>query len=645
VAVSAQGSTEPRVAPVRTNQQGADFKPPQSKSEWRKRREELRERILISCGLHPMPERTPMKPQVYGRMERDGYTIEKVVLETMPGFFLSGNLYRPTTAQAGRVPGILNPHGHWAEGRIAADVQARCAGQARMGAVAFLYDMVGFVDSKPFGHGFMNDELFGLGMNLPGVQLWNSMRALDFILSLPEVDPKRIACTGESGGGTQTFLLSAVDDRIQVSAPVCMVSHHFQGGCSCENSPLLRVGTDNVEFAALFAPKPLMLVGATGDWTSQIMERGVPEIRAVYRLYDAEENFTAVVHKADHNYNQASRESVYAFFRRHLWNEPGTVVQEKPFTGEDEKTLSTWDPEHPRPASTVNPEQLQDYLRGVVQRQVAAFKPATADQWDRSREVIRTALRTIVGTELSEPQAPAIDVTLFGAEHAPGWRTGRTRVGTTEIWALVPTRRPVPAATVIAHPAGIQVALVDPSVKTLIDGLQKRGEAVLLVEPFMQRDTAAIARRQSSPYFATYNRTALAERVIDVLNATAAARQISKRVNLVGLEAAGPWVLLAQPLAGKIHRTAVDAQKWEWPAALPVAHEMALPSVHRYGGMKAFVALAAPSPLFIHNYGPLDLTWVRGAYDVDAGRDSAKLLRTSMPAVPVSDVLAWLGER
>ena len=206
--------------------------------------------------------KTPLNPQVYGKLDRDGYTIEKVVLETFPGFTLSGNLYRPARA-TGKVPGMLCPHGHWEDGRVNPEVQQRCIRWAKLGCVVFMYDMVGYNDSKPFTHAFLNDRLRRWGLSLPTLQTWNSIRALDWLTSLPDVDVARIGCTGESGGGTQTFLLTALDDRIKVSAPVVMVSDTFQGGCVCENAAGLRHGTDNVEFAAMCAPRPLILVGAT----------------------------------------------------------------------------------------------------------------------------------------------------------------------------------------------------------------------------------------------------------------------------------------------------------------------------------------------------------------------------------------------
>lgn len=650
-AVQAQGSTDPRVARVRTNKEGNDFAPPPTKEAWLARREQIRNRILVSCGLYPLPERTPLNPKVYGKLERDGYTIEKVVLETMPGFYLSGNLYRPTRMQ-GKVPGILNPHGHWKEGRVAADVQARCAGQARMGAIAFLYDMVGYVDSKGFGHAFMDDELAAKGMNLPGLQLWNSMRALDWLLTLPEVDSTRIACTGESGGGTQTFLLSAVDDRVQVAAPVCMVSHHFQGGCTCENAPNLRVGTDNVEFAALFAPKPQLLVGATGDWTSQIQERGVPEIRAVYKLYDAEQNFLSVVHDAGHNYNQASRESVYTFFRRHLWGEKNPQpVKEAAFSAEDEKTISTWDAANPRPADALSPLELKRYLNGVVAGQVSSFRPSTDGQWRWSRNILRTALETLLDSEPVKDGVLIYEVAETVASPGLGYRKSRVLLSRkdeaeqTTVQLLVPDKKGTPGTlTVVVHPQGSAASLGSDGVPSeLVAGLLRKGQGVVLLEPFLAGKQDELAKRQSSEFFTTYNRTALADRIRDVIHACGYANKLARNVNLVGLEAAGPWAVLAKPFAGRINRTAADAAEWEWSTQLGSGDPMLLPGALRYGGMKAFACLDAPDPLFLYNYGTaLDTAWLEDAYRLQ----ESKALQLVPGRATQEALVSWLaGEK
>ena len=280
---SIEPSHDTRRSQSRTNQEGVDFQAPASARAWRDRAQHLREQMLVTLGLWPMFAKTPLNPRITGKLDRGDYTIEKVVLETFPGFTLSGNLYRPAKA-TGKIPGMLCPHGHWSDGRVNVEVQPRCVRWAKLGCVVFMYDMVGYNDSKPFPHKFLNDRLRHWGLSLPTLQTWNSIRALDWLTSLPDVDSSRIGCTGESGGGTQTFLLTALDERITISAPVVMVSDYFQGGCVCENAAGLRLGTDNIEFAALTAPRPLVLVGATGDWTKRTMDRVFPAIRGVYSL-------------------------------------------------------------------------------------------------------------------------------------------------------------------------------------------------------------------------------------------------------------------------------------------------------------------------------------------------------------------------
>ena len=250
---SIEPSHDTRRTHARTNNEGVDFQAPASAAAWHDRAQHLREQMLVTLGLWPMFPKTPLNPRITGKLDRGDYTIEKVVLETFPGFTLSGNLYRPAQS-TGKIPGMLCPHGHWSDGRVNEEVQPRCIRWAKLGCVVFMYDMVGYNDSKPFPHEFLNDRLRHWGLSLPTLQTWNSIRALDWLTSLPDVDSTRIGCTGESGGGTQTFLLTALDNRVTVSSPVVMVSDYFQGGCVCENAAGLRHGTDNIEFAALDRP-------------------------------------------------------------------------------------------------------------------------------------------------------------------------------------------------------------------------------------------------------------------------------------------------------------------------------------------------------------------------------------------------------
>jgi len=297
--------------------------------EWQARREVLRKQILSAAGLLPLLPKNDMRPQVFGRIENRDYSIEKVLLETLPGYYLGGNLYRPLKAPpAGGFPAIVSPHGHWNYGRLEhtnlASIPARCINLARQGYVVFAFDQVGYNDTLQTPHDFgekPEERIWDFGPL--GLQLWNGIRALDFVASLPGVNPKMIGATGASGGATQTFLLQAIDDRVQFSAPANMISLIMQGGALCENAPGLRVNTNNVEIASLMAPKPMLMVSATGDWTKNNPSEEYPAIRAVYELYGKPDNVANLHLDAPHNYNLENREAMYRFFGKHALGDRG----------------------------------------------------------------------------------------------------------------------------------------------------------------------------------------------------------------------------------------------------------------------------------------------------------------------------------
>ncbi|QDT56633.1 hypothetical protein Pan44_46900 [Caulifigura coniformis] len=616
-----------RLKPLRTlNDKYHPWSPPESKEAWEKEAERIRRQILVSNGLWPLPEKTPLDAVIHGPVDRGDYTVEKVVFRSRPGVYVTGSLYRPKKTSTEKRPAVLCPHGHWLNGRFydsppkeAADLLksgaesylsgARCPLQAievqlaRMGCVAFVFDTVGTADNLALPHreGF-NDVQAELWLqNKMGLQTWNSIRALDFVESLPDVDPKRIGVTGASGGGTQTFILCAIDPRAAVAFPAVMVGTAMQGGCQCENASYMRQGINNVAIAALIAPRPLGMTGAN-DWTIDIETKGLPELKKIYALYGQEENVAAKCFpQFPHNYNEVSREVMFAWMAKHFGLGHVEVDQTDfwPLTREE---MTVFDQTHPAPADWLDAERLRAEMAKESRELMASLEPKKEADVQRFLDVVGTAVDVMVGprTEPAAIKVKAIGDTERGVQKLLISAGGRSVPAV----VLEPTGTPKNETVLWIDGRG-KSRLFDAGGKPIsaVAKLLAGGYRVALVDVFLtgeflaEGETAKYAVNANFPgYTYCYNAPLISQRARDIVLAHDALERFGTvgPVHLVGVEGAGPWTLLAQAqMRSPTSKTIVDLNRFRFQNITSADDPNVLPGALRYGDIQGLAALAA----------------------------------------------------
>jgi dienelactone hydrolase len=582
------------------------FDVPASREAWAVRAEKVRRQILVSQGLWPLPEKTPLEPVIHGRRDMGDYTVEKVYFQSAPGLYVTGNLYRPK-GRSGRLPAVLSPHGHWSNGRFLdqgletarreiasgaerfesggrSPLQARCVTLARMGCVVFHYDMLGYADSTqlsmqlvhgfarqrpeandPVRWGFFSPQAEARFQSVMGLQTWNSIRALDFLEALPDVDGKRIGVTGASGGGTQTFLLGAIDPRPAVVFPAVMVSTAMQGGCTCENASGLRVGTGNIEFAALFAPKPQGLTGAN-DWTIDMPTKGYPELQRLYELLGAKDRvMLRHLPHFGHNYNHVSRSAMYQWFNRHLGLGLKEPVLEEDFQRLTAEELTVWDDRHPKPRGG------DDFEKDLVQwwtTDASKQLDAAAGTAEGRRTIIQPAIETTLGRTLADVGAVEWDMAsktdLGRVIQMTGLLRNKAHGEAVPVIFLHPKEwngRTVIRCTT-AGKAGLyggDGALVEAVRKDLESGATVVGVDLVHQGEF-RADGQALERtarvknpREAAAYTFGYNNTVFQQRVHDLLTVVAFVKgheRASKEIVLAASEGAEAWAACARAVCG-----------------------------------------------------------------------------------------------
>lgn len=652
-----------RLGPLRDLDGYFPFAVPRSAAEWERRAADVRRRIHVAAGLWPAPERLPIEAVVHGKVERQGYSVERVYFQSAPGLYVTGSLYRPAGG-SGKSPAILCPHGHWANGRFfdhgeevvkkeiesgaekfpvggRYPLQARCVQLARMGCTVFHYDMLGNADSVPFTqtviHGLREQraelkspERWGLFsaqaelrlINALGLQTFNSLRALDWVSSLPEVDADRIGVTGASGGGTQTFMLVAVDARPAAAFPAVMVSTAMQGGCTCENACYLRIGTGNIEFAALCAPRPLGMTAAN-DWTKELETKGLPELKHLYAMLGVPDLIQGKYFDFGHNYNYVSRAMMYEFFNKHLELGLDSPIIEEDFVPLTIEELTVWTEAHPKPP--VGDDAEVAMVRAWDERstkQLAALVPSDTSSWQRYRETVGGAVGVMVGRSL--PAAEDVEWEALKKTEHEGYRRFVGLLRNKREAEELPAAFLLPGdwnGTVVlwADAAGKQALFGPddvplPAVRELIRrGAAVGGIDVLYTGEFLS-DGAPLTetRRVENPreiaaYTLGYNHPLFAQRVHDLLTLVAYVRNhplAPKKIHLVGLGDAAPWVIAAGIQAGaSIDKLAVDTAGFRFATVTEIRDPRMWPGAVKYGDIPGLLSLCAPHPLLLAGEG------------------------------------------
>ncbi len=649
-----------RLGPLKDLNGYFPFTPPASREAWAERAAYVRRQILVSQGLWPMPTRPPLNAVIHGRIEREDYVIEKAYFESAPGLFVTGNLYRPKQPR-GRVPVVLFAHGHWKDARLSEETEAKlrqeiatgqerfeqggrsrfqsmCVQLARMGCVVWQWDMLSDSDATQFSaaviHRFAKQRpemntLTDWGLFSPqaeanlqsvlGLQTWNAVRSLDFVLTLPEVDPERVAITGASGGGTQTMLLAAIDPRVKLSFPAVMVSTAMQGGCTCENASLLRVNTGNVEFAALFAPGPQGMTTAN-DWTKEMATKGFPDLQQLYGLLGAPGN--VMLHRGEHfphNYNAVSRSAFYTWLNRHFRLGQVEPVIERDFTPLRREQLTVWDAAHPAPPA--DDSAFERRLLRWWKEDADAQLRALVDQPARFREVVGGGVEVVVGRTFarsgdvswkpvrSEERETHREVsgrvrnTTHGEELPVTWLQPRRAAGRAVIWLGGAGRAALRGGDGMLR-AEVQ-RLLAAGMAVIGADLLYQGE-FLAGGPAPARARVVANPREAPCYTYGYNHALPAQRAHDVLTLVRWVRHELAQggrpgaVAVVGLDDAGPVVAAARAVAGDaIARALIDTQGFRFAQLRDYRDPRFLPGGAKFLDVPGLLALGAPQAVWL----------------------------------------------
>ena len=603
----------------------AGDEPPASLDEWRKKRVEIRKRLLKAwgavpqdpCPQDPCPQDPcPLNPQILETLQRDGYRVEKIIFQTMPEVWMTANAYVPD--RTGRLPCVLCVHGHWPEAKQDPHVQSRCIGLAKLGFFVLAVDAFGagergIVEGRGEYHGEMvAATLWPIGRPLGGLQLYENRRAVDYLLTRPEVDGSRLGITGASGGGNQTMYAGACDERFKAVVPVCSVGNYqaYLGTacCLCEMVPGALEFTEEWGVLSLTAPRALMVINATQDqiqFSVGEAKKSLAMVEPVYRLFDRPQNVKHATFEAPHDYNQPMRETMYGWMTRHLKNEgDGAPIPEPKMKVEDLGTLRCY-PGDTRPDDWMTiPRFAAREGRKLCERVVA---PGDVSAWRQTACRLRRRLdQEVLGGTQPKPGAKprrnaAPPAQTFEFEPEPGIRLNATqtaggapqRSGTMIVLSLDGEAKPADnGLSMTAHQSGWQVVSLT---------LRATGRYAYSHDK---------VRRAPDHYTAEWSswigRPLLGQWVLDLraaLNALEADAGLPGEVTVIGVGPAGVVALCAAALDSRIQQVVTVGSLASYISDVPFENQRLgiLPYgiLRDAGDIPHLAALVAPRKLII----------------------------------------------
>lgn len=609
---------------------------PESLEQWHQQRSALRKNLEAAWGGFPK-EPCDLAPQKLGELQRDGYRIEKIIFQTRPNVWMTANAYVP--AKTGKLPAMLCVHGHWQGAKQDPVVQSRCIGFVKHGFFVLVVDAFGAGErgvGKALGeyHGDMTGAtLLPLGLPLPGLQVYENMRAVDYLQSRPEVDPDLIGITGASGGGNQSMYAGGWDERFKAVAPVCSVgtyqSYLRAACCVCELVPGGVRFTEEWGLLGLSAPRGLLIINATQDapqFSVGEAKKSLASTEVIFGLHDRRDHLRHAIFESPHAYNRPMREAVYGWMKLHLAHEgDGSPLTEPEFVTEDPETLRCY-PGQSRPDDFTT---IPKFAQREGLKLVKSWKqPASPNDWKSNAAKLKGILQEKVfggdpaATNLAAHVLPATDETVRTFEFTPEvglTLTARQEPNSGNRLAIMLDLDGGENAT--AHPVSKALRHDDWTVLTV--DLRATGQ--------LGNPTDKIGRapdHNSAEWAIWIGRPLLGQWVVDVRRTLDAIKEIDGKlpaeIAVVGIGPAGIVALCAATLDDRIQRVAAIKTLGSYVTDVPYQGQrlgiMAPGILRDVGDIPHIAALAAPRRLVLGGGvaaggGPIGADSIRAAYD------------------------------